>query len=138
MGSEGRAITSFQSNVMFVGNNRLSNTQAKNGGALLAANSVIVIYGETTITQNNAANGNGGGISLQQSGIKIEAGICNIYNNHAVWGGGIHATSSSISIHLSGNVQFINNSAVQNGGGVYLAANPKVYILKERPIISPK
>lgn len=35
------------------------------------------------------------------------------------------------------NVQFINNSAVQNGGGVYLAANPKVYILKERPIISP-
>ena len=96
---------------------------------------MIVIHGETMIVYKNATRSTGGGISLRQSDLKIK-GTCNISSNYAMRGGGIHATSSSISLHLSGILWFINNSTV-NGSGIYLEANSKLYILKERPI-NPK
>ena len=52
---------------------------------------------------------------------------CNIFDNHAKRGGGIHASGSIIAIYQPGTLQFINNTA-ENGGGLYLEVNPKVYI----------
>ena len=44
-------------------------------------------------------------------------------------GGGIHATSSTIAVHQPGTLHFVNNGA-ENGSGLYLEVNSKLYILK--------
>ena len=126
---KGGAITSFQSTVTFTGKISLFNNQAIDGGAILATGSTIMMYGDTAIAYNNATNGSGGGISLQQSDLEIK-GVCNISSNHAMRGGGIHATSSTVTIYESGSLQFMDNSAI-NGGGIYLEVNPRIYFLKE-------
>ena len=126
---EGGAITSFQSTVIFTRESvvRFSNNRASDGGALLATESTITIYGETTIA-NNMANSSGGGISLKQSRLEIK-GMCQFVNNVAVRGGGIHASSSTIAVFQPGTLHVTNNSA-ELGGGLYLEVNPKLYILK--------
>ena len=132
---EGGAITSFQSTVIFTRESivRFSNNRASHGGALLATDSTITIYGETTIA-NSMANNSGGGISLKQSHLEIK-GMCQLVNNVAVRGGGIHASSSTIAVYQPGTLQVINNSA-KFGGGLYLDVNPKLYILKNTPTFS--
>ena len=127
---EGGAITSFQSTVIFTGATSLLNNQARHGGAILSTESKIMIYGETTIANNTATNRNGGGISLYQSDLEIK-GNCIISDNYAMRGGGIHATSSTIAMYRPTILQFINNRA-ENGSGLYLEVNPKLYILKSQ------
>ena len=129
---EGGAITSFQSTVIFTRESivRFSNNLASDGGALLATESTITIYGETTIA-NNMANSSGGGISLKQSRLEIK-GMCQFVNNVAVRGGGIHASSSTIAVYQPGTLQVTDNNA-KFGGGLYLEVNPKLYILKNTP-----
>ena len=130
---EGGAITSFQSNVIFTGERcvvHFSNNRASHGGAILATESTITIYGETTIAENMATmtKSSGGGIALKQSRLEIE-GRCNIVNNVAVKGGGIHSSSSTITVFQSGALEIIGNSG-ELGGGIYLEVNPKLYIRK--------
>ena len=112
----------------FTGVSILSHNQARLGGAIVASESRIVMYGDTTIANNTATNSSGGGISLQQSDLEIK-GNCIISGNHAMMGGGIHATSSSVAVYQPGALQFINNKA-KNGGGLYLEMNAKLYVLK--------
>ena len=103
-------------------------------GAILATSSSMKVYGETTVDYNNVTEfdgnegGNGGGISLQQSNLQI-IGTCNISNNHAIRGGGIHATSSTITVYQSGILQLMDNSAIE-GGGIYLAKKSKNILVK--------
>ena len=106
----------------------MSKNQARNGGAILATESRITVYGETTLANNMATNSNRGGIDLYQSNLEIK-GNCIVSQNHVVRGGGIHASSSPINVHKQGALQLINNSA-GNGGGIYLEVNPRLNILK--------
>ena len=92
---------------------------------------MIIIYGEMTMAYNTALDSNGGSISLRQSDLEIK-GTYNVSSNRAVRGGGIHAISSSISVHQPGVLQFIDNSAV-NGSGMYLEVSSKLYVLRKRP-----
>ena len=112
---EGGTITSFQSIVIFTGVSNLLNNQARHGGAILAIDSTIIIYGKVKVVNNLATDSSGDGISLQHSNLDVK-GNCYITNNHAMMGGGIHATSSTITTYVSGTLQIINNSA-DNGGG---------------------
>ena len=128
----GRAITSFLSTVIFTGESTLSNNQAKRGGGILAIESKIMMYGEITIANNTATVSSGGGISLQQSDLEVRAD-CIISGNDAVRGGGIHATSSTIAVYQPWTLQFINNRA-NNGSGLYLEVNAKLYVLKQKNI----
>ena len=50
-------------------------------------------------------------------------------------GGGIHVTSSTIAVYQPWTLQFINNRA-ENGSGLYLKVNPKLYTLKHQSISS--
>ena len=131
---EGGAITSFQSTVIFTRKSTvcISNNRASHGGAILATESTLTIYGETTIA-NNMANSSGGGISLKQSHLEIK-GKCQIVNNNAMRGGGIHASSSTISVNEPGILQVTNNSA-DFGGGIYLKVSSKLYIQKNEVIV---
>ena len=127
--SQGGAITTYQSTVLFIRESvvHFLNNQAGDGGALLATESTITIYGQTTIA-NNMAKSNGGGIALKQSRLEIK-GMCQFVNNVAVRGGGIHASSSTITVFQPGTLKVTNNNA-DLGGGLYLEVNPKLYILK--------
>ena len=128
---EGGALTSVQSTVIFNGETSLLNNKARQGGAILAIESTILLYGTTTIANNTATNssGGGGGISLHRSQFKIK-GRCNVSDNYAVRGGGIHAKSSTISVYQQGGtLQLISNTA-ENGSGLYLEVNPKLYLHK--------
>ena len=131
-GQEGGAITSFQSTVVFDKESilLLSHNQASHGGAILATESTITIYGNTRIYNNMAIEG--GGIFLKQSHLEIRQ-ICNVSMNHAVKGGGIHVRSSTVAVYQSGLLHVISNNA-QFGGGLYLEVNPKLYILKRTPM----
>ena len=127
---EGGALTSFQSTVTFNGETSFLNNQARQGGAILAIESTIMLYGATTIANNTATDNSGGGASLQQSDLEVK-GSCNVFDNYAMRGAGVHAKSSIIRVYQrEGTLQFTNNRA-ENGSGLYLEANPKLYILKD-------
>ena len=127
---EGGALTSIQSTVVFNGETSLLNNQARQGGAILAIESTIILYGTTTIANNTATDSSGGGVSLEQSNLDVK-GSCTISNNYAMRGGGVHAKSSTITVHdQQGILQFTNNRA-ENGSGLYLEVNPKLYLLKD-------
>ena len=93
------------------------------------------MYGETTIANNNlntiTNSTSGRGISLKLSRLEIK-GNCTLYNNSAIRGGGIHATSSTISVYQPATLQIINNNA-ELGGGMYLEVNSKINVLKKFP-----
>ena len=127
---EGGALTSFQSTVIFNGESSLLNNQARQGGAILAIESTIVLNGTTTIIANNTAtDSSGGGVSLQQSDLDVK-GNCTISNNYAMRGGGISARSSTITVYNEeGTLLFKNNNA-ENGSGLCLEVNAKLYLLK--------
>ena len=123
------------------------NNQARQGGALLAIESTITFNGAVRIANNTATESNlnskainsyGGGISLQQTELEIK-GSCTVSDNYATRGGGVHARSSTITVHAqptlvrminkAGVLHVVNNNA-ENGGGMYLEVNPKLYLLK--------
>ena len=133
---EGGALTSVQSTVIFNGETSLLNNQARQSGAILAIESTILLYG-TTIANNSATDSSGGGISLHRSHLHIK-GSCNVSDNHAMRGGGILAKSSTISVYQQeGTLQLINNNA-ENGSGLYLEVNPKLYLLKSKAVSATK
>ena len=118
-------------------NSIFTSNSAEDGGAILAIESTITINGEITIAYNNMTainNSIGGGISLRQSRLKIR-GKCNLINNSALRGGGIHATSSIIAVYQPSTLQLINNNA-EFGGGMYLEFNSKLYVQKYITVIS--
>ena len=128
---EGGAITSFLSLIYYVTKKaNLSNNKARNGGAVLAIESAIVVYydSEVILAYNRAISRSGGGISLYQSSLVI-LGDCSISHYLGMQGGGIHASSSFITAYQEGQLQLISNSA-KNGGGVYLEKNSELYLVK--------
>ena len=67
-------------------NTHFSNNQARDGGAMLAVESTIIMYGKTIIANNSMTtitNSSGGGISLKQCHLEIK-GKYKIVNNSAV------------------------------------------------------
>ena len=140
--SQGGVITSYQSTVIFARDSTLScfpRNQARNSSVILAIESTVIMYGETTIANNNLttiANISGGGISLKLSRLEIK-GNCTLFNNSAMRGGGIHATSSTISVYQPATLKIINNNA-ELGGGMYLEVNSKLYVLKEHDVYTKK
>ena len=99
---------------------------------------------------HNTATGNGGGVYLSNSELNCQQkGTFVLFNNTALQkGGGLHAISSaikassslSVSIHTYPTqytgirINFTGNAAEQ-GGGLSLEANAKLYILKYHNII---
>ena len=79
---EGGAITSLLSTVTFTEESRFSNNHARQGGALLAVKSTIIMYGNITIANNMAmkyvTKSSGGGISLQQSNLKSKENVTSL------------------------------------------------------------
>ena len=135
---EGGAITSYNSKVDFIGASILLNNTARDGGAILAIDSEIIMWGETLISSNMATSYSGGGIYLIQCDLYIY-GHCNFTQNHAsVRGGGVYASRSSIMVQPQGDLKFTNNSA-KEGGGIYLKRSSRLLTFSKFPrILSDK
>ena len=139
---EGGAITAVQSDVHFNGGCLLVQNSASKGGAVFAVESKLYVRGETTIS-NNIASDTGGGLYLEQTELNCQdqSVLKLLKNTAAEKGGGIHAISSTIKVdylteglvnsdYVGSSVYFIENCA-RKGGGVFLEASSKLYILKK-------
>lgn len=78
----------------------------------------------------------GGGINYSGSGsLTLQNMIIN--NNSAGYGGGLSADggSGAADVLIMGNVSIANNTALRNGGGVYLAGGVTLYMLENSSAI---
>ena len=145
---EGGAITLFQSNMYFDGECNLEHNNAENGGVMHSTESKLYVNGNVTIAHNRATV-NGGGFYLSSSELNCQQeSTLVLYNNTAMnKGGGLHAISSSIKassniedfvsdhnntdyIQYTGTRIYLINNEAKLGGGLSLAANAKLDILK--------
>ena len=131
----GGAVSLFQSNALFDGVCIFECNQAANGGALYSSESKLDLSGNVTVTYSRAS-GDGGAIYLSQSELTcFQNSVLNLVGNVATRrGGAIHARSSIVrSISTEDiSIGFYNNSA-EEGGGLYLETNAKLYIHKRNP-----
>ena len=125
---QGGAITVYGSTLVFTGVSHFSNNKASYGGAILATESTVTMFGETVFTNNTAVNSSGGGIYLHQSNMKVK-GNCNVFQNYATGGGGIHVSSTILSVYQPGVLQFTNNSA-ESGGAMYFEGSSRLNLVK--------
>ena len=149
---EGGAITAFKSDISFNNTITMAYNFAENGGAVHATESKVYINGEMTVAYNSA-NDTGGGVYLDMSEIHCQGNSSlKLTRNFAPKkGGGVHAISSTINVN--GNftynesvvvettysrslLHFIENEA-EEGGGLCLEMNSKLYILKFMPYYKP-
>ena len=148
---EGGTLTTFQSEIFFDGTCTLMQNRAKKGGAIHAIESKLYVNGEVIIA-NNTAMETGGGMYIYQSEL-IFQGHSNmkVLGNSAYEnGGGIHSIGSSIDVKFSvypfvyinsstvnyiytGSVLSFTENRAAKGGGIYLEAQAKIYILKDYP-----
>ena len=127
---QGGAITVYDSTLLLTGISQFLYNQASYGGAVLASESTIIMFGETVFSNNIAVNNSGGGLYLHQSNIKVK-GNCIISKNYATRGGGIHASSTTVNVYQPGTLQLSNNSAT-TGGAMYFEGSPRLNLLKRR------
>ena len=125
---EGGAVTSFQSEIVFMGTANLMYNTAIQGGAISATQSKLYMYGDITVSHNTASV-SGGGIHAYQSELNFKQNV-NISRNRANdGGGGIHVISSTTRLRDGCNT-YIGGNHAKRGGGMYLESGAKVYLLK--------
>ena len=115
----------------------INNSGPSGGGACIElqseTNSMLYIT-ESVFTNNTASEGCGGGVNCGATGQNASVIVTNTMfsNNTAtaaqesgrktVFGGGVCATGSNISIHVHSS-DFLMNSASGNGGGLYVSGS---------------
>ena len=132
--SQGGAITLFHSNIFFNGMCALEHNRAGDGGAVFSSESKLYVNGDLTIA-HNVASRNGAGIYLFNSELNYsDRGTFLLFNNTAKHkGGGLHAISSTIKVSLEKHTRLsITENKAEKGGGLFLEANAKLYVLKGR------
>ena len=133
-------MTLYQTEATISGTATFTNNTAEKGGAILLTESKLYVSGDITITSNQALSG--GGIYAYQSEVLYsfnKNATVTITGNTALEnGGGIYAISSFVKLFARGgsnsvsSLQFISNQA-ERGGGMYMEANSKLYVIKTRP-----
>ena len=134
----GGAITSYYSRIYFYGSVEVVRNYAERGGGIQATDSKLFFIDESLFA-DNSANRAGGAIFLSRSEMTCLRNCTFSENAANGTGGGIHSSSSTIT---TGSLEqalaiiqglsdvltsFVGNSA-QNGGGIYLQSNSKLYM----------
>ena len=125
---EGGAVTSFQSEIVFMGRTYLMYNRAIQGGAIAATQSKVYMYGDITVSHNTASV-SGGGIHAYQSELNFKENVNISRNNANDRGGGIYVISSTTRLSDGCNT-YIGGNRANRGGGLYLESSAKVYLLK--------
>ena len=136
-GLSGGAITSVQSTLTFHTGSMviISGNKATTGGGLALTESALNVFCEILMVKNTASS-SGGGIYAYHSLIEFRIeqstrlAIATIRGNTvSTSGGGIHAIATSIQVS-KGFVSFETNTAMMNGGALFLEHNSKIYVNK--------
>ena len=125
---EGGAVTSFQSEIFFMGRANLMYNRAIRGGAISATQSKLFMYGDITVSYNTALI-SGGGIYAYQSELNFKKNINFSRNSVNCRGGGIHVISSTTRLTDGSKTCIVANHA-KRGGGMCLESGAKIYLLK--------
>ena len=126
---EGGAVTVVRSHLFLEGRNILMYNKAEYGGAIHAIASEVNMYGWTAVLNNNATEF-GGGIYLFLSALTCDSECTlTISGNTAKKGGGIYAVTSLLTALYGSEVNFVENVANEDGGGIYLEVSAKINIL---------
>jgi PKD repeat protein len=94
----------------------ISNTAIANGGGLYVYQSNVTVNGGQII--DNSAWG-GGGVFIFWSGGGLTLSEGQIISNTADYGGGVYTTAGTV-FTMTGASSIDHNSAIENGGGVYV------------------
>ena len=113
--STGGALFTISCNLTLSGSALFHDNRATEGGALGSQSSNIVFGAVSIEFINNWAHVAGGGMAMADSTLKAVTGQVNFVNNSASGGGGLHMFASQVTMK---NVNFTNNTA-KNGGGFY-------------------
>ena len=112
----------------------ISNNTAISGGGIMLRESELVVQSSVIISDNKAQIF-GGGIYAYQSLIKFKCKQENegliINNTVGRNGGGVCAIASTIKLTYY-YATISSNTALLNGGGIYLQENSRIYILKKK------
>ena len=136
---EGGCITLLLSTMNVQHNGLLSMREsfAINGGGILAISSNIDVLDSTLYILGSTATDTGGGAYLYQSKLYIRGSVSISDNRAENFGGGIHAISSIIVLHIQHMSQvhlYLQSNTARNGGSACLEMNSKFFItqLSER------
>ena len=120
------------SNIIFEGNSMVmfhDNMAYNNGGAIfINHNSNVIFKDKSTVTfYNNTADNNGGAFYTDHNSTArcIEHSAVMFNSNTANLGGSVFSKFSFINIEENAFVNFTDNSALQNGGAIYLNDHSK-------------
>ena len=137
LGGFGGAITAIQQSRVIFNTTcmvTISNNTATYGGGIYLAQSKLQVYHPLELTGNEASE-YGGGIYASRSQIEFKSEqtqTVEITNNTALNGGALCAIASNIQISNT-FVDFNSNTAITNGGAMYLGQNSKIQIFKNKP-----
>ena len=137
LGDIGGAITATQESQVIFNTTcmvTISNNTATYGGGIYLAQSSLRVYHPFELTDNKASE-YGGGIYASRSVIEFKSEqtqTLQITNNTALNGGALCAIASNIQITNS-FVDFNSNTAIMNGGAMYLGQNSKIQLFKNKP-----
>ena len=137
LGDIGGAITATQESQVIFNTTcmvTISNNTATYGGGIYLAQSKLHVYHPFELTDNKASE-YGGGIYASRSVIEFKSEqtqTLQITNNTALNGGALCAIASNIQI-TNMFVDFNSNTAITNGGAMYLGQNSKIQLFKNKP-----
>ena len=137
LGDIGGAITATQESQVIFNTTcmvTISNNTATYGGGIYLAQSSLHVYHPFELTDNKASE-YGGGIYASRSVIEFKSEqtqTLQITNNTALNGGALCAIASNIQI-TNMFVDFNSNTAIMNGGAMYLGQNSKIQLFKNKP-----
>jgi predicted outer membrane repeat protein len=104
-----------------------ANTVSGSGGGIyLAPRSVVEVDVQTSVIRGNRATGFGGGVYLESAYISI-SGEISFVNNSAMNAGALHSEASLVKFESGSTVNFVQNSCGQNGGAVFLRGGSALY-----------
>jgi len=105
-----------------------NNTASNDGGGILAVGETFFYATEgNLVVSNNTAGGAGGGIGFSGHGSVAMTGA-QIVGNHGNEGGGIYVNADSpTDVNLDDGVFIALNTAGQDGGGIAIAGQAKLY-----------
>ena len=127
----GGAIAVDHSKVVFIGRNSFVNNTALllSGGAISSLSSKIEMSGNSLFIGNSVTAsilGRGGALWSDGSKLHITDNAYFINNFGGSQGGALYTEYASV-LSLSGDIYFEGNTALVNGGGIYLRENSTLY-----------
>ena len=108
------SLTFFSGNHMLVGN------QAHSGGVVYARESIIHVYSQSLLMENNSATETGGAAYISKTDLTFFSGNNRLVHNQAHSGGALYAVSDNRVKAYSETLLMANNTARDTGGAVYL------------------